>query len=144
MAWGIRHFNSGSVTGNWGEDIAAHYLSKHGCVIVDRNVRPRGRLELDIIAYLPAKKIYLFVEVKARKYADDDQRPLNAVTLQKRKRMRQAGMAWLFQTRRQTLDPNFRFDVVEVIGERESKTPPEVRWIQGISMQGTAPRGAEW
>ncbi len=144
MAWAIRHFNSKSKIGNWGEDVAAKYLAEQGCVIVDRNVRPFGRLELDIIGYLPKRKIYLFIEVKTRKRATEDCRPLQAVTLAKRRRMRKAGMMWLFKTKRQTIDPNFRFDVVEVIGEQDAATPPTVKWIQGISMQGTSSRGSEW
>ncbi len=144
MRWSIGHFNSSSATGNWGEDLAADYLRQQGCKILDRNVKPFGRLELDIIAYLPKKKLFLFVEVKTRKTAYDDCRPLQAVTLKKRKNMRKAGFMWLKKTHHQSLDPNFRFDVIEVIGPKEASAPPMINWIQGISMEGTAPRGAWW
>jgi len=47
--------------GNFGEQLACDYLARHGYLIVGRNVKI-GRRELDIIASLPGRLI--FVEVK--------------------------------------------------------------------------------
>jgi putative endonuclease len=49
--------------GRWGEDLAADWLVRHGCEILDRNVRtPYG--EIDLVAR--QGDLLLFVEVKTR------------------------------------------------------------------------------
>ena len=48
-----------------GEDIAARYLSGKGYDVRERNVHYRGG-ELDIVAFDPAQKELVFVEVKSR------------------------------------------------------------------------------
>lgn len=142
MAWGIRSFRPGSETGNWGEELAAAYLRGQGCKILGRNIRPRPRLELDIIAR-DRDGVYLFVEVKTRSTADDWNRPVNAITRDKKRRMRRAAMAWLTAERLFGREPLYRFDAVEVVGRRGGP-PPEIRWIQGLDMSGAIPRGSYW
>ncbi len=142
MAWGIRLFHSGSAMGNWGESVAARYLRKQGCRILGRNVRPIGKLELDIIAQ-DSEGVYLFIEVKTRAKADDWHRPLQAITLKKRRFLRKAAMAWLFQTKRMEARPLYRFDAVEVVGEQGCKQP-EIHWVQGLNMDAVRPRGWDY
>ncbi len=144
MRWRIGHFKSASETGNWGETVAVAYLRKHRCKIIDRNVKPYGRLELDIIAYDPKAKAYLFVEVKTRTKADEDHRPRMAVTLIKRRNMRKAAMAWMKKTGVQAELPLYRFDIIEVVGSKDAVAAPEVNWIRGMDMSATVPLGAYW
>lgn len=49
--------------GNYGENLAAHFLENKGFTILERNFRFK-RAEIDIIA--KKEKLLLFVEVKAR------------------------------------------------------------------------------
>ncbi|MEG1552093.1 MAG: YraN family protein [Kiritimatiellia bacterium] len=141
MAWLIKSFKPGSVTGNWGEACAVAYLKKAHCKIIGQNVRPKPRLEIDIIARDP-KGVYLFVEVKTRKVETEWLgRPLDAINLQKRLRMRRAAICWLVMKELYYNDPLYRFDAIEVIGTPE-ELKPEIRWIQGIDMSKTYRRGA--
>ncbi len=66
--------------GNKGEDIACEYLIKNGYEIVDRNVHFSKFCEIDIIAKLKNKIV--FVEVKTRKNEDFGS-PLEAITKNK-------------------------------------------------------------
>ena len=66
--------------GSKGEDIACEYLIKNGYEIVDRNVHFSKFCEVDIIAKL--KKKIVFVEVKTRKNECFGS-PLEAITKNK-------------------------------------------------------------
>lgn len=66
--------------GSKGEDIACDYLIKNGYEIIDRNVHFSKFCEIDIIAKL--KKKFIFVEVKTRKN-DGFGSPLEAITKNK-------------------------------------------------------------
>lgn len=142
MAWHVKSFRPGSETGNWGEELAAAHLRAHGCRILGRNVSPGPRLELDIIAR-SRDGIYLFVEVKTRAVADAWNRPVAAITRDKKRRLRKAAMAWLTAAHLLSEEPLYRFDAVEVVGRRGGP-PPEIRWIKGLDMTDAIPRGSYW
>lgn len=63
--------------GNKGEDLACEYLIKNGYEIVERNKHFSKFCEIDIIAKLKSK--YVFVEVKTRK-SDAYGSPMEAIT----------------------------------------------------------------
>ncbi len=66
--------------GNKGEDLACDYLLKNGYEILERNVHFSKLCEIDIIAKL--KKKIIFVEVKTRK-TNSFGTPLEAITKSK-------------------------------------------------------------
>ncbi len=63
--------------GNKGEDLACEFLKKNGYEIIERNVHFSKFCEIDIIAKLKNK--FIFVEVKTRKNNDFGS-PLEAIT----------------------------------------------------------------
>lgn len=94
-------------TARWGEDLAAQYLAREGCTVLQRNWRcPYG--EIDIIAQ--EGNTLLFVEVKTRRRVDAAL-PREAVDERKQRRLRQCATLYLdlFYP-----DAVCRFDVVEV------------------------------
>jgi putative endonuclease len=69
--------------GQWGEEIAAQYLTAEGCEILGRNIRtPYG--EIDIVAR--QGDVTIFVEVKTRT-TDKMGLPEDSITWQKREHM---------------------------------------------------------
>src|SRR5216683_895510 len=96
------------ILGKTGEDLACQELERRGYAIVARRYRKRGG-ELDIIARDGATMV--FVEVKAR-----DGRAFGeaaeAVTMVKRRRMRQLALDYVAR-HRLTTSP-CRFDVVSI------------------------------
>lgn len=66
--------------GNKGEDLACEYLLKNGYEIVARNVHFSKLCEIDIIAKIKQK--YIFVEVKTRK-SNAFGTPMEAITKNK-------------------------------------------------------------
>ena len=57
----------GVARGQWGENVAADYLTGQGWRILERNARPcrrDQRCELDIVAFIPSSSQVVFVEVK--------------------------------------------------------------------------------
>ncbi len=93
-----------------GEKLAARHLRRHGFKILYRNFRGRRGGEIDLVCR--ERDTLVFVEVKTRT-REDFGRPLEAVNLQKQRRISLGGLAWL----RLLGDPDilFRFDVVEVV-----------------------------
>ena len=126
--------------GQSGERAAELYLRQKGYDVTHRNWR-FGHKEIDIVAR--KGNLLVFVEVKTRATADDWNRPVNAITRDKKRRMRRAAMAWLTAERLFDREPLYRFDAVEVVGRRGGP-PPEIRWIQGLDMSGATPRGSYW
>jgi len=107
-------------TARAGEHIAAQYLSRKGCTILQRNWRcPYG--EVDIIAQ--DGNMILFVEVKARHHIEYAL-PREAVDARKQARLRRCAELYLnlFYP-----DAPCRFDVVEVWWQ-SGKT--RVRWLR--------------
>ena len=113
-------------TGEWGEDIAVRQLRKEGYAIAGRRVRPDARNdEIDIIARKDG--LLVFVEVKTRK---DERfgRPALAVDRRKRQALCRGASAFIRRAHYPSL--TYRFDIVEVVGSRESPDPPVVRHIE--------------
>ena len=111
--------------GAWGEACAARYLRQQGYRIVGQNVRPTQHDELDILA-LKADTL-VFVEVKTRK-RDDFVRPVRAVDAAKRHALNRAAAAYV--RRAKNPDLFYRFDVIEVVGQPETKEPPTIRHLE--------------
>jgi putative endonuclease len=115
--------------GQWGEDVAAEHLKREGWKILARNVRFGPRMELDIVARQPRPPVLVFVEVKTRK-SEALGRPSSSVDAAKRRAQDRAARKYLkhLGTRRPA---NWRFDIVEVVGDPDSATPPTVHRIEG-------------
>ncbi len=113
-------------TGEWGEDLAVRQLRKEGYTIAGRRVRPDARNdEIDIIARKDGHLV--FVEVKTRK---DERfgRPALAVDRRKRQALCRGASAFIRRAHYPAL--TYRFDIVEVVGSRDSPDPPVVRHIE--------------
>ena len=99
------------VSGAWGEEQAARYLSKHGYRVLEKNYLVRGG-EIDLIA--ENREYLVFVEVKLRKNADFGEAK-EFVGYGKQNRVRLAAMHYLSE---HETDLQPRFDVIEIYGER--------------------------
>ncbi len=113
-------------TGVWGEDLAVKQLKKEGYAIAGRRVRPDARNdEIDIVAR--KGHVLVFVEVKTRR---DERfgRPALAVDRRKRQALCRGAAAFI----RRANNPGFtyRFDIIEVIGERTSPSTPVIRHVE--------------
>ena len=102
--------------------IAANTVS-----IVARRVRPdRDGDEIDIVAQRDG--VLAIVEVKTR--ADESfGRPAIAVNRRKRNALRRGAVAYLHRAGNPRM--RTRFDIIEIVGSRDSQTPPVVRHIKG-------------
>jgi putative endonuclease len=99
-------------TGARGEALAAAWYEARGYEIVDRNWRcPQG--EIDLVVRL--RRTIVFCEVKTRR-SDAYGLPAEAVTHEKRQRLRHLAARWLDES---TVRPlGIRFDVAAVLGSR--------------------------
>lgn len=106
-----------------GEKLASRFLRRHGFKILYRNFRGRQGGEIDLVCR--ERDTLVFVEVKTRT-REDFGRPLEAVNLQKQRRISLGGLAWL----RLLGNPDvlFRFDVVEVVIARSAE--PRIELIR--------------
>ncbi len=107
--------------GRAAEDLAAGYLQRHGCYVLDRRFTCRTG-EIDLI--VEDDGVLVFVEVKARhgcRYGG----ALCAVTTRKRRRIVATARAFLGQ--RRWRGRRCRFDVV---GVRLHGGTAEVEWIR--------------
>jgi putative endonuclease len=105
--------------GEWGERHAARYLRRRaGMKILGRRVRFGPREELDLVAC--DGEVLVFVEVKTRR-SEDFGRPSASVDRDKQRVLSRAAVHYLRGLRYRPL--YFRFDVVEVIGERLGGEP---------------------
>ncbi|MBU0679197.1 MAG: YraN family protein [Verrucomicrobia bacterium] len=111
-------------TGLWGERQAAMYLRKKGYKILEKRVRSGRRGELDIVCRTGQSLV--FVEVKTRR-SEAFGRPVSSVT--PRKKIALSKAAIVYMKRLKDKPPLFRFDVIEVIGQRGDSNP-EIRHIQ--------------
>ena len=114
-----------NLNGKRGEDIAAEHLRKKGYKIIERNYKVSGG-EIDIIA--SKNKFLVFVEVKTRSSLFAG-RPAESVTAQKRARIIKAAKHYILKNgcRRQP-----RFDVVEVILEKENFSLKEIVHLENV------------
>jgi putative endonuclease len=104
-------------TGLWGEEQAATFLEKKGHKVLSRRFRVTARDEFDLITRVGG--ILVFVEVKTRK-SELFGRPATAVDRAKRHHLSRAAIRYLQRLKKPV---NFRFDVVEVVGEKEGPAP---------------------
>ena len=105
-----------------GERIAAAYLTSAGLRVLDRNWRCREG-ELDIVAREGSALV--FCEVKTRRGTGFGH-PVEAVTPQKRARLRDLAQRWLAAHDEHA--PDLRFDVVGVLVHRAR--PAEVTHLR--------------
>lgn len=93
--------------GDFGEEVAAEYLTENGYEILERNYTVRGG-EIDIICM--DKEELVFVEVKTRK-SDIYGLPSEAIDRRKAEHIRCAAERYYQQN---PVDCNIRFDAIEV------------------------------
>ncbi len=86
-------------------------LKKKGYKILGRRVRVGRRDELDIVARL--KDRLVFVEVKTRRNVDYG-RPISSVNRDKKRTLSRAAIRYLMDLKERP--KYFRFDVIEVVG----------------------------
>ena len=98
--------------GRFAEQKVCEEYIKQGCVILERNWR-LGKTEIDIISQDGNEVI--MIEVKARGGLEEE--ALNAVTIDKRRRMVKAADAFL---RGLKGEYSYRFDIVAVTGDMEN------------------------
>lgn len=89
----------------------ASFLEKKGYIIKERNFMGKFG-EIDIIAFIPAEKLLVFVEVKAKELSSGIH-PFEAVDAKKQRRIITASKEYLASRRIE--DCLMRFDVVGVI-----------------------------
>lgn len=98
--------------GNKGEDLACEYLLKNGYEIVERNKHFSKLCEIDIIAKI--KKKYVFVEVKTRR-TNAYGSPLEAVTSGKYSNIKTGVLSYLQENKIN----DYRIDVIGITLEPE-------------------------
>ncbi len=113
--------------GKWGEEKAVTFLKRKGYRIIAQNVRFGHREEIDIVAVY--KDTLVFVEVKTRS-SEKFGAPLNAVDRRKRHFLARAAVRFLKQLRQPI--PNFRFDVIEVIGSQDASEVAVIRHTENV------------
>lgn len=136
--------NEGVLRGRWGEDVAVEHLRSLGYVIVERNARPcrwDRRLEIDIVAYDRTGDVMIFVEVKQHRAHTDRDRRLRSIDRRKLDLLRKACRAWMGKNRWRGAR---RFDVVEVFGEPDSRSRPEIDHIERVRLFERAERYVNW
>ena len=102
-------------TGLWGERQAERHLTAKGYKILGRRFRVGRRDEIDLIARIADTLV--FIEVKTRA-GEDFGRPFSAVDRAKRFHLARAAIRYLKQLK--TQPASFRFDVVEIIGAKNT------------------------
>ena len=97
-------------TGDYGERLAAEYLSGKGYIIIEKKFRCRTG-EIDIIA--SDDDYYVFVEVKLRRNLSKGY-PREAVGYAKQVKIRKTALGYL--SLHGVAEADMRFDVIEIIG----------------------------
>lgn len=136
--------NVGVANGTWGEAVACDYLRVIGYEILERNSRPCSwdqRYEIDIIAYDRKRDTIVFVEVKQHKMRSFAQRRLRSICRHKKQLLLTACKAWLRKNRWRT---GYRFDVVEIYGDPETKERVEVDHIERVQLFEDGRRFVNW
>ena len=100
--------------GNKGEDLACEYLIKNGYEIVERNKHFSKFCEIDIIAKLKDK--YVFVEVKTRR-TNNFGTPLEATTKAKYNNIKTGLLSYLQENKIR----KYQIDVIGITLEPELK-----------------------
>ena len=138
-----RAANVGVIRGKWGEDVAADWLRRRGCSIIERNARPYARdrrLEIDLVAYDAPEDTVVFVEVKQHARKSEYQTRMRSVNRRKLQLLRRACNAWL---RRNRWRGGYRFDVVEVYGE-PGGSRPEIDHVKRVRLFADRERFVDW
>lgn len=111
--------------GRLGEDYAAKYLRKKRYKILERNYRTKLG-EIDIIAQDGSYTV--FVEVKTR-HTNPMTQPFEAVDFRKQRKL--VRTAVIYSEEKRLYNHYFRFDVVEVFVDAESKKCAGINHIEG-------------
>lgn len=106
--------------GRKGEALAARFLEKEGCFILEKNWR-HGKAEVDLIV-MDAGELVL-VEIKTRS-TDYFGSPEESVTRNKQKLLCEAANAYLELN---DLDCEIRFDIISVISNKGEETLHHIR-----------------
>lgn len=101
-------------TGAAGEDLACRYLEKNGYQIIERNKHFSRFCEIDIIAKLKNKTV--FVEVKTRK-SNHFGTPFEAITKNKYENIRKGIQFYLLENKIN----NYQIDVIGITLQPELK-----------------------
>lgn len=109
--------------GNIGEDLACGYLLKNGYEIIERNKHFSKLCEIDIIARL--KKKIVFVEVKTRR-TNAFGTPLEAITKRKYNNIKTGVLSYLAEHK---ID-DYQIDAIGITLEPEL----EIRHLKNISL----------
>ncbi|MEN4099685.1 MAG: YraN family protein [Anaerolineaceae bacterium] len=109
--------------GKWGEGMAEHYLIRHGCTLIERNVRTQYG-EIDLVMKTE-DNLLIFVEVKTRTSSRFGN-PEEAITRQKSDHMRLSAEAYLLA--RPEFDGDWRIDVISIYRARTET--PEIVWFE--------------
>ena len=107
--------------GLYGERLAQTFLREKGLEIIEENYRTRWG-EIDIIARDGATLVFVEVKTRSQRHFGS---PLQAVTLDKQRRLRR--MAAMYLTIKHLSDIPARFDVVGI--HILEGAPPEIEWI---------------
>lgn len=124
----------GVARGQWGENVAADYLTGQGWRILERNARPcrrDQRCELDIVAFVPSASQVVFVEVKTHRRHSAWAHRLWAVDRRKKRNILRASANWLMRHR---WHGNCRFDVIEIYGREDVATSPEIDHVTNVPL----------
>src|SRR2546421_5263268 len=102
--------------GTRGESLACRFLRRNGYKVLYRNFKGRTGGEIDVVCR--DHETLVFVEVKTRR-SEDLRRPFEDIKSFQKRQISRGALAWL----RMLDDPEipFRFDVVEVIAEGETR-----------------------
>lgn len=115
--------------GIWGEDLATSYLCENGYVILERDWHS-GHRDIDIIAR--KNDCIVFVEVKTRRNRDFME-PEMAVGYRKQRNLLLAINHYIHYRK---IDTPWRFDVITVVGELDSKKP-EINHIEDFNISNS-------
>ena len=102
--------------GRLGERLAAEHLERRGLAIVGRNYRTRWG-ELDLVGF--DGDALVFCEVKTRRGGRAV--PFDAMSLEKRERVRRMAMAWLAEVGDRPHARILRFDAIGVVVDGHDK-----------------------
>lgn len=112
--------------GDKGEEKAIEFLKKNDYRILERNYRKRTG-EIDIIAFDPKYREYVFIEVKARKSMRFGY-PEEAIDERKMNKIIETAESWLIEKEKE--DVEWRVDIISI--EWKNRTP-HIKHIQNIS-----------
>ena len=114
--------------GKRGEEVAESHLRTLGYTIIGRNIKVGRHDEIDIIAFDPVDRVYVFAEVKSRSRGDSNFRPEINVTHKKRINMIRAARSWMAKLNQ---DVGYRMDVVCIVDGALADHFIEVPWKKG-------------